>query len=105
MTRRDTATLRKLLDPDLCYIHSNGLVENKDEHLANIGGGAIVYAGMEPSGITVVRKGRTAVLRGQVMVHGQYRGTEFSLLLRYLDVYVRRRGKWRLLAWQSQSVK
>ncbi|MEY3051512.1 MAG: hypothetical protein RLY31_1297 [Bacteroidota bacterium] len=105
MTRRDTASLMRMLDPALCYIHSNGLAETRGEHLSNIAEGAIVYESIEPSDIRITRKGRTVVLRGQLMVSGRYKGTPFSLGLRYLDVYIRRNGKWRLLAWQSQSIR
>ena len=36
MIRRDTVQLRQVLSDDLVYIHSNGLVETKMEHISSI---------------------------------------------------------------------
>ena len=101
MTRKDAGFLEKALANDLTYGHSNGLLETKAEHLANIQAGNIVYRSMEAQEMQVRLYRKTAVVNGVVKVAGSLKGKDFELKLRYTDVYVKKRGKWKLAAWQS----
>ncbi|MEK7253929.1 MAG: nuclear transport factor 2 family protein [Bacteroidota bacterium] len=101
MTKKDLPFLQTVLSDDLTYCHSNGLQETKTEHLKNIETGALVYKSMQPETIRVRRFGKTAMLDGIVQVKGVLKDKEFSLRLRYLDVYVKQKGRWQLAAWQS----
>ncbi len=101
MTKKDTAALHLILADDLTYVHSNGLIEDKAKHIANIVSGKIVYSTMEPTEINVRVHGRTAYINGIVQVAGSFQEKPFNIRLRYIDVYTKKRGKWRLSAWQS----
>ncbi|MCC6724328.1 MAG: nuclear transport factor 2 family protein [Saprospiraceae bacterium] len=105
MTTKDTSLLRNLLADDLTYLHSNGILENKAQHLANIGTGKMVYKTMEPSEMKVRINGRTAIVNGQVHVTGFLGEKPFDIQLRYTDVYFKQKGKWRLAAWQSLKLE
>lgn len=105
MTTKDTASLRPVLADDLTYTHSNGLVENKEQHLANIGSGKLVYSSMDPSEMKVRVNGRTAIGNGVVHVTGILGDKPFDINLRYMDVYVKQKGKWQLAAWQSLKLE
>lgn len=70
MTMKDTAALHLMLADDLIYVHSNGLLEDKAKHIANIVSGKIVYSTMEPTEIKVRVHGRTAFINGIVQVAG-----------------------------------
>jgi len=104
MSARDTARLSEMLSDDLTYTHSNGLTENKSDHLHNIAAGKIVYQHMESEKMKIRVKGKAAVITGVVHVQGLYQGNEFDIRLSYTNAYFKERGKWKLVAWQSGRV-
>ncbi|HFA48669.1 MAG TPA: nuclear transport factor 2 family protein [Bacteroidetes bacterium] len=101
MTKKDISFLQNILDENLTYSHSNGLVENKTQHLENIRSGGIVYQEMELEKSRIKRFKKTAVVNGIVRVKGLYKNTLFNIRLGYTDVYIKRKRKWKLVAWQS----
>lgn len=101
MTTKNLAFLRNVLADDLTYVHSNGLLENKEQHLANISSSKLVYSTMLPEEIKVRVHGKSAVITGIVKVTGMLNEKPFDIRLRYTDFYIKEKGKWRLAAWQS----
>ena len=101
MTTKDTAFLRKSLAEDLSYLHSNGLLEDKEQHIANIAAGRLIYKSMEPLEMKIRVHGRSAIVNGLVHVTGNLGEKQFDMQLLYTDVYLKRKGKWQLAAWQS----
>ncbi|RME93188.1 MAG: nuclear transport factor 2 family protein [Bacteroidetes bacterium] len=99
----DVDALAELLHEDLYYLHSNGLAESKADFIASVRTGKIDYQRMTPQDQQFRRYGRTAILTGLVSVDGSYQGTVFSLGLYYTSVYLRRRGQWQLVSWQSTA--
>jgi ketosteroid isomerase-like protein len=99
---QDVDALRELVADDLLYIHSNALVETREDFLASVQSGNIRYLDMRPEGKReLVRYGRTAVTNGIVKVLGRYQGREFDIQLRYTAVYRKQRNNWQLVRWQS----
>ena len=98
---KDGLALQTLLDDDLYYLHSNGLVESKQDFITSVKGGKIVYSQMIASERSIRLYGKTAVLYGLVMVAGEYQGEPFNIGLYYTSVYRKKRGKWLLVNWQS----
>lgn len=101
MTTRNVGFLETVLADGLSYTHSNGLVENKKTHLENIQSGNLQYRTMQPEEMQVRIYRRSAVVTGVVNVAGVLNGKEFSIKLRYTDVYIKEKGRWLLAAWQS----
>lgn len=102
----DTAALRDYLHPDLLYIHSNGLEEDVDGHLLNIGGGKIDYQSFTPlQAVEIEVKGKLALVDGLVAVTGLYDSYEFTVNLRYTAIYQKTNEQWQLLRWQSTKVE
>ena len=104
MTTKNDAILENMLSDQLTYIHSNGLTENKQQHLDNIRSGKLNYRTMQPEEMKVKNFRKSAVITGIINVTGVLNEKEFAVRLRYLDVYVKEKGKWRLAAWQSQKL-
>ena len=98
---KDGLALETLLDDDLYYLHSNGLIENKQDFITSVSGGKIVYSQMRASERSIRLYGKTAVLYGLLMVGGEYEGEPFNIGLYYTSVYRKKRGKWLLVNWQS----
>ncbi|MBV6442098.1 MAG: hypothetical protein EPGJADBJ_03797 [Saprospiraceae bacterium] len=104
MTRKDTHALRDLLADDLVYIHSNALTENKNEHIANIAAGRLIYEKMTREQALVRRYGKTALTNGVVQVRGILNEKTFEMRLAYTAVYRKKGGGWRLANWQSTRI-
>ncbi len=105
MTKKDTAFLQKVLADDLTYNHSNGLFENKKEHIQNIKTGKLIYQSMDSEELSIRLFKKTAVMNGLVKVTGVLKDKTFNIRLRYTDVYVKKRGQWQLVAWHSVKVE
>jgi hypothetical protein len=101
MTQKDTVFLKKVLSDGLVYTHSNALVESKQSFLESIKTGKIVYKSMESEEMKVRILDKTAIINGIVKVSGSLNDKEFTLRLRYTDVYHKNKGGWQLEAWQS----
>lgn len=101
MTTKDIAFLKNVLADDLSYTHSNGLTEDKTAHLENIRTGKLQYRSIQPEEMKLRIHRRSAIGTGIVNVTGVLNEKEFTIKLRYTDVYVKEKGKWRLVAWQS----
>jgi ketosteroid isomerase-like protein len=99
--RRDLPALRQLLADDLLYTHSNGKVDTRLSFLAAIESGASSYKDVVVEEEIIKVTGPTAVVSGVVRLQSIRDGTWIPLHLRYTDVYVRQKGRWRMVAWQS----
>lgn len=101
MINKDIAFLDKVLSDDLVYVHSNGLTETKADHISHLETGFLVYHSIQPDGIKVFHHGKTAVITGKITVNVTLQDRKIEVPLRYMDVYVKHKGKWQLAAWQS----
>lgn len=101
----DTAAVGRLLAPELTYTHSNALVENRREFVADIASKKLVYHELTPQTRAVRVSRGTALVTGRVRVSVTLEGKgPIELVLQYTEVYVRRGGNWLLLAWHSARV-
>lgn len=104
MMRADTQALRSMLSDDLHYVHSNALVETKEDHLKAIVAQKLVYKSMKREDARVRLYGKTALVNGTVAVEGKINANDFTVRLLYTAVY-RRHGKhWQLVNWQSTRI-
>jgi ketosteroid isomerase-like protein len=101
MVEEDTAFLQNVMAEDCIYIHSNGLEESKSEHIANIRTRFIDYQVMEPQEYDFRIYEGFAIGNGVVMVTGTYNGQQFTIPLKYTDIYKHTPKGWKLLNWQS----
>ncbi len=110
MVANDTAALEVLLDDELRYGHSNGKVESKSEFLATLAAKKLRYLAIEPRDARVRfvgddgRGANIAVGEGVVEMKVATDAGELAITARYLDVWVRRGGAWKLVAWQSAKL-
>lgn len=106
MVSKDTVALAGLLSPELLYVHSNGTKESKADFIRSVGSGKIVYGEISREEPPLISKwGKKAVsINGQVQVKGVVNGNQFDIHLKYLSLYVKRKGKWELVRWQSAKI-
>jgi ketosteroid isomerase-like protein len=105
MVAADTAELNALLSDDLIYTHSNAVVDTKESYIAGIVGKRWAYAAAERPVERIDVFGDCARVTGHVrltLANGD--GTTRSVNGRFLNMWVRRDGKWQMAAWQSTPI-
>jgi ketosteroid isomerase-like protein len=91
---------------DVIYTRSAGVTVNKAEIIKNIG----VRAANEPAAtfeaddITVHPYGNMAVVNFRLVMHNQNNGTTETAYYRNTGTFLKRNGKWQVVAWQSTKV-
>jgi hypothetical protein len=101
MVKADVAALEDVLADDLSYIHASGNADTKREFIDAIRTGRLRYKQLDREGVAVRVYDDVAVVtgRGRFLVRSGENDLDVRLL--FTDVYVKRGGKWRMVAWQS----
>jgi ketosteroid isomerase-like protein len=101
MRHGDWAALDAALADDLTYVHSTARLESKAEHVANLRAGKPHYRGIAPRDRRARVNGSIGVVNGVSEMHVENAGKEQRFTVRYLAVYAKAGGEWRMIAWQS----
>ncbi|MCS6805026.1 MAG: nuclear transport factor 2 family protein [Acidobacteriota bacterium] len=104
MMRGQVKLLERLLDDDLTYTHSSGIVDTKADLLHSLQAGAIRYDSIEADDIQIRLYGQTAVVTGQARMKVRRQGQPLDFRVRFTEVYVKRNNQWLLIAWQSTEI-
>ena len=109
MTAQDMVTLDAILADDLSYTHSSGHSDTKSSFMELVSnpGAHGRYKSVEYAHAEVVPLGDTAIVRGraQITLEGYAGAPDRSYPVLFVDVYERRSGRWRLVAWQATRAK
>jgi ketosteroid isomerase-like protein len=98
--RGDAAALDSLLADDVTYVRSSGAVDGKAEYLRALGAtGSYALDSLVPVDLSVRVFGETAVVTGRLIV--KLRAQPAPYVIRFTDVWARRRGRWQLVAFQA----
>jgi uncharacterized protein (TIGR02246 family) len=101
MIAGDLDTLGALLADDLTYVHSSGRVDSKAQFLDSLRTGRQKYFEIAPEDTSVRVFGDTAVSTGRSAMHVSAGGQDMRFRIQFTDVWVRRNGRWQMVAWQS----
>ncbi len=104
MVEVDTAALDKILADDLTYTHSSGQVDTKAQFIASLKSGQLRYESVTTDEVKVRVDGDAAVVTGRGMMKVKAGDRELNMPIRFTDVYVKRRGRWQMVAWQSTRI-
>jgi hypothetical protein len=101
MATVDVRALDTLLAEELSYTHTTGEVDTKVSLLDALRTGRLVYDSIIPADVRVRAYDGAAVVTGTARVQARKDGAVRRLNIRYTETYVRRAGRWELVAWQS----
>ena len=104
MRKGDWAALDAALADDLTYVHSTARLESKAEHIGNLKAGKPHYRGIAPRERKARVHGNIGIVNGVSEMHVERDGKEQRFTVRYLAVYAKAGGNWRMIAWQSTKV-
>lgn len=102
VVRRDTAMFRRLLDPRFVYTE-DASVMNKEQVIASIRDGDRVDRATN-SDMIVHEHGNTAVVTGILRLEGRAKDGPFDRHYRFTDTWLRRGGRWRIIAAQDYLI-
>ncbi len=102
MVAADPEAMRRWFADNLLYVHSTGVVEDREQLIASIAGRKLQYLAIEPSARRVVLQGADAAfVHGVAHIKARAGDKPLEFSARYLAVYARQDAAWRLRAWQS----
>ncbi|MFN2399209.1 MAG: nuclear transport factor 2 family protein [Gemmatimonadaceae bacterium] len=105
MIRVDTAALAGMLADDLLYVHSSGRSETKAQFLTAVGSRSIRYMVFVPAERRVtLLSNSTALSTARANARVIFKGQQLSFEVRYIAVYSRASGRWRLRGWQTTRI-
>jgi ketosteroid isomerase-like protein len=104
MRKEDWTALDAALADDLTYVHSTARLESKAEHIANLRAGKPHYRGIAPRERRARVHGDIGIVNGVSEMHVERDGKDQRFTVRYLAVYAKAAGQWRMIAWQSTRV-
>jgi ketosteroid isomerase-like protein len=106
LKKKDTAALDKIWADDYSFVDPRGELLTKAQRLDNVRSGATSFDDIELRQEKVYLLGNTAVDIGRVNLKGtKYSGLESSGEYRYMNVWTKDQGQWRLLANQITFIK
>ncbi|GAB2488300.1 nuclear transport factor 2 family protein [Algoriphagus taiwanensis] len=102
MLESDAATLAELTSPALSYGHSGGTIETQSEFLEVFSSKSADYQRWDMSDLFIVIHNKTtAIVRHEVDADIESNGTLNNLKLGVMMVWVKEKGKWKLLGRQA----
>jgi ketosteroid isomerase-like protein len=107
VTTNDLDRLAPMLCDTLVYTHSSGHTMTKAQFLESISSGDMKYITIKPESMNIdIYNGATAVLTGTTRLHVKSKQAgEHDAHLRYILIYVKEGGQWKVAAWQSTNLK
>ena len=101
----DLTALEKILADELTYVHASGKTDTKTSFLAAIRSGDLHYISWQAKSMHVRALGSAAALiDGEYLVRvidRRVKPESFDVNIFFLGAYVKRDGRWQMLAWQS----
>lgn len=102
MLAGDIATLDRLLDPALRYIHSSGGTDSKETYIAGFASGHFDYRHVTRSEPSIQVFGDAALVMNRLEIDILVGGSPKQIKARATAVWSRTSGRWRLIYVQSE---
>ena len=105
IARRDATVHERLFANDYTYSPGNGNIMGREDHMSFTKSGAVEVKSLRSEDVRVRVYGDTAVVNGMWVSVDRRTDREFAeRRIRYLIVYVRREGRWQIVAEQRTGV-
>jgi len=101
MIKQDVVALDTLLDDELDYVHTGGDLQSRPQFIDMIRKQTLVYESIAPSEVKVRVYDGLALATGRSQMRVRNAAGVSSFGIRFLEVYVRRDGRWLLTAWEA----
>jgi len=102
--KADTAAIDRIYADDYMSTNSTALVRTKAQVLDDLKSGALKVESITSDDINVRPFGDTAIVTGRTTMKAQDRGQQTSGQSRFTQVYVKRNGRWQIVAFQMTRI-
>lgn len=99
--KADVAGLEDTLADGATYTHSSSVVDTKKDFIEGIKTGRLKYKSLDRKEAAVALYGDTAVVTGKAFGVVVRAGADADIKLQFTNVWVKRAGKWQMVAWHS----
>lgn len=104
LVRGDVVALERIFGDEFIYTSTSGEAVNKSQQLELLRSGTMKLASGASEDVQVRLYGNVAVVIGSFKAKGQFKGKAFDSIERYTSVWVKRAGRWQLVAEQGTLV-
>jgi ketosteroid isomerase-like protein len=104
LVRGDTSALGSIFGEEFIYTSTSGEVVNKAQQLELIRSGGLKIESGASEHVQVRLYGDMAIVIGSFKAKGNFKGQAFDSTERYTSVWVKRGGRWQLVAEQGTLV-
>lgn len=104
ISKGDMKAYGRIVGDDYVYTNQDGVIRTKAEMVSAYDSGSIKYESVKFDEIKVHSYGDTAVVTGRNTATGQDNGKDIGGQFRYTRVYVKRQGRWHLVATQGTRI-
>jgi ketosteroid isomerase-like protein len=104
IVRKDRAAIEQNMSEDFRQIDGAGNVEAKASFVDGLTSPDLQIDPYVVEDFDVRVYGDVALLSGRTRMTGRYQGTPFTSHYRYIDVYVRRQGQWKVVSVQISRI-
>ncbi len=104
ISKNDTKTYGRLVGDHYVFTNHDAVVRTKAQMVSAYDSGSIKYESVMFDEIKVHAYGDTAVVTGRNTAKGLDNGKDIGGQFRYTRVYVKRQGKWQLVATQATRI-
>lgn len=105
IVRQDRAAIESNMADDFRQIDGAGDLEDKASFVEGLMSPKLQIDPYTVEDSDVRLYGDVALLSGRTKMTGQYDGKPFQSHYRYIDIYVRRDGRWRIVSVQISKIK
>ena len=102
--KRDVGALQKLYADEYVATDPMGSVYTKAQDIASLQSGDFTLASFKLEDLKVQSHGSVAVVTGRNTIKGTYKGKPMDGAYRFTDVFVKRDGRWQVVATQATMV-
>lgn len=100
----DTSVIERFEADDIVSTDPSGKVTDKQQDVQALKSGELKFESMNLSDMKVHVYGNTAVATGTNTIKGSYKGQDISGAYRFTDTWVKRNGKWQVVASQGTKI-
>lgn len=105
LVRGDAAALDRIYAAEFVYTTFDGEVRDRTQQLAFTKSGDLRLESGQSDEVKIRVYKNTAVMTGRFTAKGQLKGKNISFRERYTAVWVKKDGRWRLVAEQGSEIK
>jgi uncharacterized protein (TIGR02246 family) len=105
VVKADTSVMERLLADDYTATNLNGLTRNKAQIIADMKSGAAKTESLTLENVKVRAYGDAAVVTADRTQKGSLRGQDTSGNMREIRVFVKRNGRWQVVATQMTPIR